>query len=127
MVYAGVNAVTAQQKDPGTVFMPIFFPLRLWMFSICGFEMIANEQPLVTEASTFTGMPRAEEPAINRNTVPWNTLPFVVGAEKGFFQREDLKVRMISFRRTNALMAALERASQFDVKMVPDASGRDRM
>jgi hypothetical protein len=63
------------------------------MFSICGFEMIAHELPLVTEAGTFTGMHRAEEPAINGTTVPWSTLPFVVGTEKGFFQKEDLKVR----------------------------------
>jgi ABC-type nitrate/sulfonate/bicarbonate transport system substrate-binding protein len=90
------------------------------MFSICGFEMIAHELPLVTEAGTFTGMPRAEEPAINGTTVPWSTLSFVVVGEKGFFQKEDLKVRMISFRGTNVLMAALERGSQFDVKMAPD-------
>ncbi len=102
------------------MFMPIFFLLTPSKFSICGFEMIAHELPLVTEAGTFTGMHRAEKPAINGTTVPWSTLPFVVGAENGFFQKEDLRVRMISFRGTNVLMAALERGSQFDVKMAPD-------
>jgi hypothetical protein len=54
--------------------MPIFFPLTSSMFPICGFEMIAHELPLVTEAGTFTVMHRAEEPAINGTTVEYVAL-----------------------------------------------------
>ena len=37
----------------------------------------------------------------------WTTLPFVVAGEKGFFEKEGVKVRMISFRGTNLMLAAL--------------------
>jgi NitT/TauT family transport system substrate-binding protein len=37
----------------------------------------------------------------------WTTLPFVVANERGFFDKEGLKVRMISFRGTNLMLAAL--------------------
>ena len=37
----------------------------------------------------------------------WTTLPYIVAAEKEFFQKEDLRVRMITFRGINVLMAAL--------------------
>ncbi|MSP40081.1 MAG: ABC transporter substrate-binding protein [Deltaproteobacteria bacterium] len=37
----------------------------------------------------------------------WTTLPFVVANERGFFEKEGLKVRMISFRGTNIMLAAL--------------------
>lgn len=36
----------------------------------------------------------------------WSTLPFIVGAEKGLFEKEGLKVRMIAFRGTNVMLAA---------------------
>ena len=37
----------------------------------------------------------------------WTTLPFVVANERGLFEKEGLKVRMISFRGTNLMLAAL--------------------
>jgi ABC-type nitrate/sulfonate/bicarbonate transport system substrate-binding protein len=37
----------------------------------------------------------------------WTTLPFVVASERGLFEKEGLKVRMISFRGTNLMLAAL--------------------
>jgi NitT/TauT family transport system substrate-binding protein len=37
----------------------------------------------------------------------WTTLPFVVAGEKGFFEKEGVKVRMIAFRGTNLMLAAL--------------------
>lgn len=37
----------------------------------------------------------------------WTTLPFVVAGERGFFEKEGVKVRMISFRGTNLMLAAL--------------------
>ena len=36
----------------------------------------------------------------------WSTLPFIVAAEKGLFEKEGLKVRMIAFRGTNVMLAA---------------------
>jgi NitT/TauT family transport system substrate-binding protein len=37
----------------------------------------------------------------------WTTLPFVVAGEKGLFEKEGVKVRMIAFRGTNLMLAAL--------------------
>ena len=37
----------------------------------------------------------------------WTTLPFVVANDKGFFEREGLKVKMIAFRGTNLMLAAI--------------------
>ena len=37
----------------------------------------------------------------------WTTLPFVVAGERGIFDREGVKVRMIAFRGTNLMLAAL--------------------
>ncbi len=37
----------------------------------------------------------------------WTTLPYVVANERGFFEREGLKVRMITFRGTNLMLTAL--------------------
>src|SRR5262245_3567545 len=36
----------------------------------------------------------------------WSTLPFIVATEKGLFDKEGLKVRMIAFRGTNVMLAA---------------------
>jgi ABC-type nitrate/sulfonate/bicarbonate transport system substrate-binding protein len=36
----------------------------------------------------------------------WTTLPFKVGADKGFFEREGLEVRFITFRGTNLMVSA---------------------
>ena len=37
----------------------------------------------------------------------WTTLPYVVANERGFFEREGLKVRLITFRGTNLMLTAL--------------------
>lgn len=37
----------------------------------------------------------------------WSTLPFVVAGERGLFEKEGLKVKMIAFRGTNLMLAAL--------------------
>jgi NitT/TauT family transport system substrate-binding protein len=36
----------------------------------------------------------------------WSTLPFIAATEKGLFDKEGLKVRMIAFRGTNVMLAA---------------------
>jgi ABC-type nitrate/sulfonate/bicarbonate transport system substrate-binding protein len=37
----------------------------------------------------------------------WTTLPYVVAKEKGFFEKEGLKVQLITFRGTNLMLTAL--------------------
>src|ERR1044071_2856218 len=37
----------------------------------------------------------------------WTTLPYVVANEKGFFEKENLKVQLITFRGTNLMLTAL--------------------
>jgi ABC-type nitrate/sulfonate/bicarbonate transport system substrate-binding protein len=37
----------------------------------------------------------------------WTTLPYVVANEKGFFEKEALKVQLITFRGTNLMLTAL--------------------
>ena len=37
----------------------------------------------------------------------WTTLPYVVANEKGFFDKEGLKVQLITFRGTNLMLTAL--------------------
>jgi ABC-type nitrate/sulfonate/bicarbonate transport system substrate-binding protein len=37
----------------------------------------------------------------------WSTLPYIVAAERGFFEKEGLKVRLITFRGTNLMLTAL--------------------
>jgi len=37
----------------------------------------------------------------------WTTLPYVVANEKGFFDKETLKVQLITFRGTNLMLTAL--------------------
>jgi NitT/TauT family transport system substrate-binding protein len=37
----------------------------------------------------------------------WSTLPYIVANERGFFEKEGLKVRLITFRGTNLMLTAL--------------------
>jgi len=37
----------------------------------------------------------------------WSTLPYIVATERGFFEKEGLKVRLITFRGTNLMLTAL--------------------
>lgn len=37
----------------------------------------------------------------------WTTLPYVVAKENGLFEREGLKVQLITFRGTNLMLTAL--------------------
>jgi ABC-type nitrate/sulfonate/bicarbonate transport system substrate-binding protein len=37
----------------------------------------------------------------------WSTLPYIVAGERGFFDKEGLKVRLITFRGTNLMLTAL--------------------
>jgi ABC-type nitrate/sulfonate/bicarbonate transport system substrate-binding protein len=37
----------------------------------------------------------------------WSTLPYIVASERGFFEKEGLKVRLITFRGTNLMLTAL--------------------
>jgi ABC-type nitrate/sulfonate/bicarbonate transport system substrate-binding protein len=37
----------------------------------------------------------------------WTTLPYVVAKEEGFFEKEGLKVQLITFRGTNLMLTAL--------------------
>ena len=37
----------------------------------------------------------------------WSTLPYIAAGERGFFEKEGLKVRLITFRGTNLMLTAL--------------------
>src|SRR5262249_16095776 len=37
----------------------------------------------------------------------WSTLPYIVAGERGFFEKEGLSVRLITFRGTNLMLTAL--------------------
>jgi ABC-type nitrate/sulfonate/bicarbonate transport system substrate-binding protein len=37
----------------------------------------------------------------------WSTLPYIVAGERGFFEKEGLKIRLITFRGTNLMLTAL--------------------
>src|SRR5215831_7262544 len=37
----------------------------------------------------------------------WSTLPYIVAGERGFFEKEGLRVRLITFRGTNLMLTAL--------------------
>src|SRR5262245_53112303 len=37
----------------------------------------------------------------------WSTLPYIVAPERRFFEKEGLKVRLITFRGTNLMLTAL--------------------
>jgi NitT/TauT family transport system substrate-binding protein len=37
----------------------------------------------------------------------WSTLPYIVAGERGLFEKEGLKVRLITFRGTNLMLTAL--------------------
>ena len=37
----------------------------------------------------------------------WTTLPYIVAGERGLFDKEGLKVRLITFRGTNLMLTAL--------------------
>ena len=37
----------------------------------------------------------------------WSTLPYIVATERGFFEKEGLKFRLITFRGTNLMLTAL--------------------
>jgi hypothetical protein len=59
-------------------------------------------------ASTLASLVQAKDINIGwSGPGTWTTLPFIVAGERGFFQKENLAVRMITFRGINVLMAAL--------------------
>lgn len=69
--------------------------------------VIKQIQPLLL-ASTLASLVQAKDINIGwSGPGTWTTLPFVVAGERGFFQKENLAVRMITFRGINVLMAAL--------------------
>jgi ABC-type nitrate/sulfonate/bicarbonate transport system substrate-binding protein len=49
----------------------------------------------------------------------WTTLPFIVANEKGLFDREAVKVKMIAFRGTNLMLAALLAGEIYYVTFLP--------
>ena len=53
----------------------------------------------------------------------WTTLPFKVAADKGFFEKEGLKVRMITFRGTNLMLAALLSGDLDYMTLLPFTAG----
>jgi NitT/TauT family transport system substrate-binding protein len=53
----------------------------------------------------------------------WTTLPFKVAADKGFFEKEGLKVRMITFRGTNLMLAALLSGDLDYMTLLPFSAG----
>src|ERR1043166_1962092 len=56
----------------------------------------------------FTATTRAKEPYLGwSGQGSWTTLPYIVANERGFFDKEGLKVRLITFRGTNLMLTAL--------------------
>lgn len=53
------------------------------------------------------GAAKSEEVNVAWTGETWTTLPFTIGASKGLFDREGLKVRFITFRGTNLILNAL--------------------
>ena len=53
----------------------------------------------------------------------WTTLPYVVANEKGFFDREGLKVQLITFRGTNLMLTALIAGELDYVTILPFLTG----
>ena len=53
----------------------------------------------------------------------WTTLPYVVANEKGFFDREGLKVQLITFRGTNLMLTALLAGELDYVTILPFLTG----
>ena len=53
----------------------------------------------------------------------WSSQPYKVATEKGFFEREGLKVRMITFRGTNLMLAALMSGDLDYMTILPFTAG----
>src|SRR4249920_4030183 len=53
----------------------------------------------------------------------WSTLPYIVAGERGFFEKEGLKVRMITFRGTNLMLAALMSGDLDYMTILPFTAG----
>ena len=56
----------------------------------------------------------------------WTTLPYVVANEKGFFDREGLKVQLITFRGTNLMLTALLAGELDYATILPNKHARSR-
>src|SRR5437773_11674606 len=54
----------------------------------------------------------------------WTTLPYVVAKEKGFFEKEGLKVQLITFRGTNLMLTALLTGDLDYATILPFLTGR---
>lgn len=53
----------------------------------------------------------------------WSSQPYKVALEKGFFEREGLKVRMITFRGTNLMLAAMMSGDLDYMTILPFTAG----
>jgi ABC-type nitrate/sulfonate/bicarbonate transport system substrate-binding protein len=53
----------------------------------------------------------------------WSSQPFKAASERGFFEREGLKVRMITFRGTNLMLAALMSGDLDYMTILPFTAG----
>ena len=53
----------------------------------------------------------------------WSTLPYIVAGERGFFEKEGLKVRLITFRGTNLMLTALLAAELDYATILPFLAG----
>ena len=53
----------------------------------------------------------------------WSSQPYKVAVEKGFFEKEGLKVRMITFRGTNLMLAALMSGDLDYMTILPFTAG----
>ena len=53
----------------------------------------------------------------------WTTLPYVVANERGFFEREGLKVQLITFRGTNLMLTAVLAGELDYVTILPFLTG----
>ena len=56
----------------------------------------------------------------------WSSQPYKAAAERGFFEREGLKVSMVTFRGTNLMLAALISGDLDYMTILPFAVGASR-
>ena len=77
----------------------------------------------------FAPLQGAELKAINIGWTggsAWTALPDRIASERGFFEKEGLRVRYIQFQGTNLMLSALQTAGSFIVQVVSQSPHRYR-